>query len=305
MASIQHEQSGVRIVLESQHLVGRSALCTLQLPDEYVSSEHASLRWNGQAWIVRDLGSLNGTQVDGVALNATEGVPLQVGSKVSFGGALQTWIVLNIDEPSAMAVPLDGGVPVVATAGLLALPSAERPLVTVHCDSNGAWQADWEGTISPVFDRQEIQVEEQRYRLCLPKIFALTKPLHGFGKRVAELALLFKVSRDLEHIELEVSCVGAKQHLKARTHNEILLVLARARARDAQGGLPPQSCGWVYQDQVCRDVALDPDRLYVDIYRVRRQFAELGVLDPAQIVERRSRSKQIRIGTANLSEQLL
>jgi hypothetical protein len=43
-----------------------------------------------------------------------------------------------------------------------------------------------------------------------------------------------------------------------------------------------------------------PPQLNLDVFRLRRQFAALGIVDAANIVERRPRTRQLRIGTARL-----
>ena len=46
-------------------VIGRSADCTVHLPDTSVSRRHAELRPAGAGWTVVDLGSTNGTRVNG------------------------------------------------------------------------------------------------------------------------------------------------------------------------------------------------------------------------------------------------
>jgi hypothetical protein len=65
--------------------LGRSDDADLLLPYENVSRKHALIwRSKGRSWI-RDLGSSNGTSVDGVAVG-DQGVPLNSGSVVSLAG---------------------------------------------------------------------------------------------------------------------------------------------------------------------------------------------------------------------------
>ena len=65
--------------------VGRSDEADLVIPHDNVSRKHALIwRADGQAWI-RDLGSSNGTSVDGVAVGK-QPVPLQNGSVLSLAG---------------------------------------------------------------------------------------------------------------------------------------------------------------------------------------------------------------------------
>lgn len=63
--------------------VGRQRSCNLTLDDSTVSREHAALIRRGEAWWVIDLGSTNGTRVNGTA--AAE-QPVSPGDMIEFGG---------------------------------------------------------------------------------------------------------------------------------------------------------------------------------------------------------------------------
>ena len=64
---------------------GRSADCDVILDDSTVSREHAAFIRRGDAWWVVDLGSTNGTRVNGA--RAAEHA-LQPGDQVEFGDAV-------------------------------------------------------------------------------------------------------------------------------------------------------------------------------------------------------------------------
>jgi adenylate cyclase len=53
-------------LLQPRLLVGRDAACDVLLRNPSVSGRHCLLEWAGGSWSVRDLGSKNGTRVDGV-----------------------------------------------------------------------------------------------------------------------------------------------------------------------------------------------------------------------------------------------
>ncbi len=303
MARLQCATTGKQVYLEASYLIGRSEHCLLRLEDPHVSSEHASIRWDGAQWILKDLGSLNRTYLDEVELTPAHSAPLRKGSRVAFGSPKQAWQLTEDAGPLPMAVPEDGSAPIVATDGLLPLPSAEEPRYTVYRDHNGSWVVDAGDRVTKVEDRGSIQLGPVRYRLCLPQPYTRTTPLHGFiGARVPELTLVFRVSSDMETIELDVTGAHSHHRFSARTHNEMLLLLGRARRADTAAGLPPGSAGWLYHDDLCRKLQVDAERLNVDVYRIRRQFADLGLLDPAHIIERRPRTRQIRIGVGDISE---
>lgn len=69
-------------------VVGRSEDCDLQLSDPSVSGRHAKLSWRGQSILVEDLGSANGTWVDGKRIQRAEVRP---GSEVTLGNAPLSW----------------------------------------------------------------------------------------------------------------------------------------------------------------------------------------------------------------------
>jgi hypothetical protein len=50
-------------------------------------------------------------------------------------------------------------------------------------------------------------------------------------------------------------------------------------------------------------VSLDeePPHLNLDVLRIRKQFSALGVVDAANIIERRPRTRQLRIGVSRIS----
>ncbi len=65
--------------------IGRSPDCDLPLGDLTVSWHHAELRYSGEAWVLVDLGSTNGTRVNG--WRADSGFTVRAGDRVSFGRA--------------------------------------------------------------------------------------------------------------------------------------------------------------------------------------------------------------------------
>lgn len=72
---------GTVVPLEAVTTIGRDVNSRLVLDDEFVSGAHAVLTFRGRAWYLEDLGSTNGTFVDGERL-AGVGV-------VAFGDELQ------------------------------------------------------------------------------------------------------------------------------------------------------------------------------------------------------------------------
>jgi len=77
-----------RFTLEDgEHTVGRSSENAVQLPMARVSKRHAAIRIDGERMHVRDLGSRNGTEINGKPIGESW-VEVQPGALVSFAGAL-------------------------------------------------------------------------------------------------------------------------------------------------------------------------------------------------------------------------
>jgi hypothetical protein len=64
-------------------LVGRAPTCTLVIEDDYCSSRHCRIYLDGDAWMVEDLGSTNGTFLGNRRVD--DPVPLLPGEKIRIG----------------------------------------------------------------------------------------------------------------------------------------------------------------------------------------------------------------------------
>jgi hypothetical protein len=304
MALLRHDRSGISVTLHANHLIGRSERADLRIDENYVSTEHASIRWSGQSWLLKDLGSRNQTYVNGASVAAATPLTLERGSSLAFGLPEDTWTLNDVSPPDAVAIPLDGGAPLVATDALLPVPSSVRPAATIYRGSDGGWKVDEDGETREAVDGGLLEVDGRAFRLSLPSAVLPTVPVGSLeAPRITDLELRFSVSRDEEHVEILARWQGQSHVMGARTHNYLLLELARRRAADAKVQLPDTSCGWIYQDELCERLRVDTTRLNVDVYRIRKQFAQLDLLDPATIVERRARTKQLRLGVKRFEIQ--
>ncbi len=52
-------------------------------------------------------------------------------------------------------------------------------------------------------------------------------------------------------------------------------------------------------------LATSPSQLALDIYRARQQFSDAGVTDSAQLVERRTTSRELRIGVSSITVRIV
>lgn len=307
MGSIVQKATGIRRMLEAESVVGRTPTAGLCIAARYVSAQHAVLRFNGEIWELRDLGSRNGTFVDGVRIRPGEERPLTRGSRIAFGKIEEEWELVDTGAPHAMVMPLDGGDPVGLEGEILALPSSERPLATIYRDTDGGWILEQPDSIAPITNFQTFEIEGRSFRFSCPEQIAKTTftPDVLAELEIRHLALHFSVSRDEEHVELRVTSGARSFDLGSRAHNYLLLTLARRRLSDAAEGLPETSCGWIYQEDFPNDPNMESAHLNLDVLRIRRQFARLGIADAAGIIERRPRTRQLRIGVSRLSVVIL
>lgn len=79
-------------------VIGRGQDCDIVLDEHQVSRQHARLQHTAQGWTLVDLGSTNGTQVNGQPLRANQPYTLQPGDRVTLGNS-----VLVLQQPVADA----------------------------------------------------------------------------------------------------------------------------------------------------------------------------------------------------------
>jgi phosphoserine phosphatase RsbU/P len=80
-------------------IVGREPECGLLLEDRRVSKRHARFQWSEAGWCLEDLGSKNGTLVNGVEAS---GAPLANGDWISFGGVMGGFETITEVEASSL-----------------------------------------------------------------------------------------------------------------------------------------------------------------------------------------------------------
>jgi hypothetical protein len=299
--TVTHETT----TLEPEFLIGRRTVAELHLDQAYVSSQHASIRWTGEAWEVRDLSSRNGTLVNGVTIKPGHGVRLKKGDRIAFGSPEQVWELVDDSAPRAMVVPLDArGEPLFVDGDILPLPSQENPSDTIFRGSDGAWYLEREDDVVVLRPQMIFESTKRRYRFSCPELVTETSTV-SFPEFVrgelARVKLLFRVSKEEEYVEIAVEREGRRDELPVRNFNYLLLLLARQRLADAGQKVPESACGWVDQETFIESIKSSPDRLSIDVFRIRRQFAGLGITDAAKIVERRPSTKQLRIGVGALT----
>jgi hypothetical protein len=274
------------IPLAPHAVLGRSGVCHPRLHHPQVSSEHLSLTWRDGVWKLRDLGSRNGTTVNGVRVPAGEERLLERGDTLGLGALTLEFVDASGPEPCARRLP--GAETRSASGGVLALPDEARPLLTVFQGAEGEWIGERDGQEEEVLDGDVVALDGEAWMLHLPRGHVATQEA-----RATAVALEFAVSPDEEAVELRVRIEAAERVLDARAHYYTLLTLARARLHDVTHGRTARA-GWRSVAELCHLLRCDENKLNVDIFRCRQDLGRCGLAAASSVVERRRTSRELR-----------
>lgn len=293
------QTSGQSITLPDRCLVGRSRACDVVLTARDVSGQHAVLQWTGLHWQLQELGSRNGTHIDGSPVPIGKRVIVAQGSRIRFGRE-ETWTLTDAGPPQLMAVRADTGEVRLAEGGLLALPDAHEPVATIYQDPHGAWVCERHGEPAILDDRTVVPVADVAWKIYLPTACQATSQDESGILHLGLLRLRLSFSRDEEHIEVVAFAGERRFELQTRAHNYMLLVLARRRLADRDAGVAEDKQGWIRQDELLRMLRIDENHLNISVHRARAQLARIGVTDAASLIERKPGARQIRLGIREL-----
>jgi hypothetical protein len=176
-------------------------------------------------------------------------------------------------------------------------------LITFYQHESG-WRVEGEGGDRFASDQEVLEVHGTRWLIELPQGGLLlddtTGSLSSRWTKFSLIGLRFNVSLDQEHVGVTLVVGRMDRVLPVRAYHELLLELARARISDRGRSLPESECGWLYADELASMLKQEPTKINVDVFRARQQLAEEGVADAASLVERRSTTRQLRIGVERL-----
>lgn len=226
---------------------------------------------------------------------------LSRGDILDFGAGTHTATLTSDEAPSTSAT--SGETVVVGDGDLLAVPSVDDPIALIERDTDGRWVLTYGLLHTHVVDGQTIGLEEHDWKLSLPETLPQTATLSAVQHTVGDLALHFNVSADEEYVQVQVKTPTETVMLPARAHHYTLLVLARAWMNDSDTAAAER--GWLYKADLERMLRLSGNHINLGIHRIRKELAGLGIADPEAIVERRLSTRQIRVGTSQISESPL
>jgi FHA domain len=264
--------------------IGRTAPAHLRVPRAEVSRAHAQLSWESGAWQLRDLGSHNGTTVDGRSLSAGERCTLQAGASIGLGRTTGDIQLVDASPPEVFARNVDTGEERVEGDEGIALPEG-----LIRMDGEHGWVIDRAGALSPA------PAQWGPWQIFIPDRELATRASGSL--QLESLELRFRVSNNLEHVGLILVQGGRQQDLGIHSEFWPLLLLARARLRDPEG--------WVDIEQLARDAAMS--RKSVDVYfsRVRRKLLLAEVIGADAIISCRRGERRLAVQPHQISEEPL
>ena len=298
MGQIRQLQGTTACQLQAEHLIGRGPQCALRIDQGYVSAQHALVRWNGMRWQLIDRASRNGTWLGAQRLEAGREYDLDLGASFALGRSSEIWTLDDASPPQVMVTRLSSGQSHVAADGSITLPSEDgtTAVCVIHRVKDGLWQLDHPERPSRFLDDAQVfEVGGAVYRFSCPQALGAT-----IAESVDEKAVIvFRVSSDEEFIELSLRYPSRTLPLGSRSHNYLLLVLARARLADLAAGLDEASSGWLYKNELADALGTTPQQVDGEVFRSRANFAQHSA-ESARIIERRPRTTQLRLGFSEI-----
>lgn len=291
---LRHLESARLFRLRPRTTVGRGQGNVMRLRAPRASGEHAVIAWKGDGWTVRDLGSRNGTWVDGRRLLPGQTVALKQGSALAFGAEDDRWQLVDDAAPRLFAEAVDDDTVVDAIGGVLGLPSSDDPQVMIF-EAGDGFAIEDEAGCRRARDLDVVVVDGRAWRLTVPESTPGTLTDQAVRAR-GGLSLHIEYAADRSYIEVKARSGGTWIALGARAHNGLLLALAEERLADRDAN--PSEQGWVHLQALAETLGHPPRTINVHICRLRQQLGEAGIADAAGVVERRPGTGQIRLGTA-------
>ena len=288
MPLLVRDTDGDRRPLVASTVIGRSTACALRLQGPHASSEHANARWTkNTGWTLCDLDSKNGTFLDGKRLAPGREVPLRPGAKLAFGAPEDTWTLDRDAPPGLVAIEMAEGRARWSTLPLVALPSDERPVVTLLRDSAGRWVSEGnDGVVMSLADDAVVQAGRTAWRVHLP---ASDGPAKG-GPRLDTISMHLAAGKQSTPIDLEVHHRRDVIALAPGSYSRLLLALAQRRLDDAGRAAPER--GWVDRGTLMQALGMDSNTFDAAVHQARLHLLEAGVGGGAGIVEVRRRQRR-------------
>lgn len=291
------------IPLAPHHTFGRLAnRVDTFLNKPYISKLHTTIEWRDQQWFIKNLGR-NGTQVNGALLSEHQSLALSLGDEIHFAEPNDpAFVVQDLSAPCDMLWPMaltQKPSPIYLERYHL-LPSEDAPKVTLFHD-NQQWFMEaisqrGEQAASPLRSGQIIDINGEQWQLLLADAYGPTEARAHHSQNLQDFEFIFELSQDEESTHLTLAFADQPIDLGVRSHHYLLLQLARHRMLDSAQGIAETEQGWLYTEQLMKELGLDETHINIHIFRARKQFSDAlpKVNIQQSLIERRG--GKLRIG---------
>lgn len=279
LAVIKNLHTGDSIQLRSQHvfgrvntdLIGKNTVDTA-FNEPCISKSHATIRWNGAQWIIKDNNSTNGTLFNDATI--THWQTLNCGDKISFNHN-EWWVMEDLAPPCSMLVALSCGVPDIALNTMHELKASHGESAWIYQVKKNMWVMAYKNIERELSDGDTVsltQHESWHFKLESPveKTLAAIIPPSKFSSK--KMKMIFKVSADEEHVFLTLKHNQIDIDLGERVTHYLLLILARKRIEDSHANFDEDTQGWVDMSDLQKMMNLDYCHLNTNFWRAKRQF---------------------------------
>lgn len=165
MGLLKHAETARLKTLSERMLIGRSRDAQLQLVSQTVSTAHATLTWRRRVWKLCDLGSRNGTFLNGGRLPVGKSVILAKADRIAFGSLEEVWVLIDPNPPLAMARRLHDQCEQIGS-----LDAVTFSEVQVYRDAEDEWVVHYPGQPpQPVADQEILHLGGEDWQLFLPQ----------------------------------------------------------------------------------------------------------------------------------------
>ena len=299
MAFLVNTQTNQRCFLYAYHSFGRLPYGVDTLVEHPgISKHHAIIEWHDNSWTIRDI-SRNGCWLNQQKLPKNSRYPLtKIGDTLCFGDPSNAlFVIAQLSPPTDLLINLqhngDDGEKTIELNQYHLLPNEHQPEVVLRFDTpKQQWRIEYcyqsSASQSALNEHDVIEFGGQSWRLHLSR-FDTTECLNS-PHSIDELNFIFDLSLDEETTELRLQTPEQVIDFKARSHHYLTLHLARCRAADALKGVDNPMQGWVYPEQLLKELGLDISHLNIQIHRIRKQFCDalVGSCNDQALIERQA-----------------
>jgi len=301
MAVIEKKINGKKIILHSQHTIGRDKNNISLLHENDISRKHAIIYWENNCWQLTDYSS-NGTKINTTHLNHTT-KKLENNDLIHFSSAEEgAWKILNLAPPYSFLKPIDSNIDFIDLGKGLLIPKGNNPKWIFFQNKDQKWVMDDQIEERILIHKERYLINGAMYQFIENEILSDTLLNTDITKNAC---FQLRISIDEESITSKIKINDLEIDLGNRVFNHLLLHLARVKQQDLNFGLNDQLCGWVDMDDLyealSKELLKEVDAYYVNtlIHRLRKNLINLppyGFLF-ANIVERKK--GKLRFGLPN------